>query len=110
MCMGIPMQVVETGEGYAWCEGLGERRRIDTLLVGDQPVGTWLMTFLDGAREVISAEEAKRASDAVMAVHLVMQGGNDIDHLFADLVDREPPRPVSAPPAKREMPPEGEQD
>jgi hypothetical protein len=26
-----------------------------------------------------------------------MQGSTDIDHLFADLVDREPPRPESAP-------------
>lgn len=96
MCIGIPMQIVIAEEGYAWCEGLGQRRQINTLLVGDQPVGTWVLTFLDSAREVLSADDAARITDAVQAVNLVMQGETDIDHLFADLVDREPQLPVSA--------------
>ncbi len=103
MCMGIPMQVVEVGEGYAWCEGRGGRQRIDTMLVGDQRVGTWLLIFLGGAREVISAQEAQRISDALDAVSLVMQGDGDIDHLFADLLDREPLRPVTARQIKKEV-------
>jgi hydrogenase expression/formation protein HypC len=90
MCIGIPMQVVETGSGYAWCEGLGQRRQIETLLVGDQPVGAWLLTFLGSAREVLAAEDAARITDAVQAVNLLMQGDADIDHLFSDLVGREP--------------------
>ncbi len=93
MCIGIPMQVIETGEGYAWCQGVGCRRKIDTLLVGDQPVGTWLLTFLDTAREVLNAQDAARIIDAVQAVDRVMRGDADIDHLFADLVNREPPPP-----------------
>ncbi len=97
MCIGIPMQVIEAGEGSALCEGMGERKRISTLLVGDQPEGTWLLTFLDAAREVLDPQDAARITDAVTAVNLVMQGSTDIDHLFADLVDREPPRPESAP-------------
>ena len=97
MCIGIPMQIVEAGEGSALCEGMGERKRISTLLVGDQPEGTWLLTFLDAAREVLNPADAARITDAVTAVNLVMQGSTDIDHLFADLIDREPPRPESAP-------------
>ena len=97
MCLGIPMQVVECGTGSALCEGMGERREISTLLVGDQPVGTWLLTFLDAAREVISAEDAKQRGDALTAVSMVMSGETDIDHLFADLIDREPPKPPSIP-------------
>jgi len=93
MCIGIPMQVVETGSGYAWCEGLGQRRRIDTLLVGDQPAGTWLLTFLGSARELLCAEDAARISDAVRAVDLVMRGETAVDHLFSDLAAREPQRP-----------------
>ena len=89
------MQVVETGSGYAWCEGLGQRRRIETLLVGDQPVGAWLLTFLGVAREVLAAKDAARITDAVQAVNLLMQGETDIDHLFSDLVGREPRQPVS---------------
>lgn len=101
MCIGIPMQVVETGDGYALCEGLGQRRQINTLLVGDQPVGTWLMTFLDTAREILTADDAAKITDAVQAVNLVMQGATDVDHLFADLVDREPVLPDSIQPRKK---------
>ena len=97
MCIGIPMQIIEAGEDSALCEGLGERKRISTLLVGDQPEGTWLLTFLDAAREILDPADAARITDAVTAVNLVMQGSTDIDHLFADLIDREPPRPESAP-------------
>jgi len=93
MCIGIPMQVVETGDGYAWCEGMAQRRLVDTMLVGDQPVGTWLLIFIDAAREVLSAGDAARITAAVQAVNLVMQGEAGIDHLFADLLDREPQLP-----------------
>jgi len=93
MCIGIPMQVVETGDCYAWCEGLGERRQIDTLLVGELAMGTWVLTFLNSAREILTVDDAARITAAVQAVNLVMQGGADIDHLFADLVDREPQLP-----------------
>lgn len=93
MCIAIPMQVVEAGDGYAWCEGMGERRQIDTMLVGNQPVDTWLLTFINSAREVLTADDAARITDAVQAVNLVMQGDADIDHLFADLIDREPQLP-----------------
>jgi hydrogenase assembly chaperone HypC/HupF len=94
------MQVVEVREGMAVCEGMGERREINMQLVGDQPAGTWVLTFLDAAREVLSEGDAASISDAVMAVNLVMQGQTDVDHLFADLIDREPPRPPSLPPDK----------
>ena len=97
MCLGIPMQVIRSGFGSALCEGLGEQREISTLLVGDQPKGTWLLTFMNSAREVISEADARRISDAVTAVGLVMDGATDIDHLFADLIDREPPRPPRPP-------------
>jgi hydrogenase expression/formation protein HypC len=100
MCLGIPMQVVEVREGIAVCEGMGERREINMQLVGEQRPGTWVLTFLDTAREVLCEADAVRISDAVMAVNLVMQGQTDVDHLFADLIDREPPRPASMPPEK----------
>lgn len=94
MCIGIPMRVIESHPGYALCEtGGGATRRIDTLLLGEQPVGTWLLTFLDTAREVLSAESAAQISAALQAVELAMQGEANIDHLFQDLVDREPVLP-----------------
>ncbi len=93
MCIGIPMRVAEVGQGYAWCEGRDGRRRVDTLLVGEVLVGTWLLVFLGSAREVLQADEARRIGDALEALNLAMQGETSVDHLFADLVEREPQLP-----------------
>ena len=93
MCVGIPMKVIKAEPGYALCEGNGERRMIDTQLVGDQPEGTWFLTFLDAAREVISEEDAKKIGDALQALQLAMSGEGNFDHLFVDLIDREPQLP-----------------
>ncbi len=101
MCIGIPMQVIESGFGRARCEGMGQTREVDTLLVGEVPPGTWLLVFLDSAREILSETEAQRIAGAVQAVGQVMDGtlgGQDseaIDALFADLAGREPPKPPS---------------
>ncbi len=93
MCIGIPMRVVCSEGDYALCEGMGEQRRVDTLLTGAQAPGTWLLVFLDSAREILSAQEAQRITAALQAVQLAMRGEGDIEHLFPDLVDREPQLP-----------------
>lgn len=87
------MQVFETRGESALCVYRGEASLIDMMLVGEQPKDTWLLVFLDTAREVISAEKAGQINDALEAMRLAMQGETDIDHLFADLVDREPELP-----------------
>jgi len=88
MCLGLPMQIAESGAGYALCDYQGARRRIDTMLVGDQPAGTWVLVFIDAAREVITGEDAKRIGDAHAALDAVMAGGSaDIDLLFADIIE-----------------------
>ncbi|MGV6817383.1 MAG: HypC/HybG/HupF family hydrogenase formation chaperone [Thiotrichales bacterium] len=93
MCIGVPMQVVEMRGSYAICEADGKQEQVDMLLVGDQPVGTWILNFLGGAREVLSPENAQQIRAALLALGDVMQGGQQVDHLFADLVDREPQLP-----------------
>jgi hydrogenase expression/formation protein HypC len=102
MCLGIPMQVVETGEFQALCEGSGRREMVDLILVGPQPVGAWLLVFLGAAREVLDAESAARITDALSALQSILAGNNDIDHHFADIANRQPPRPETliAPPMK----------
>ncbi len=105
MCIGLPMQIRETGFGYAICEGMGITRQVDTLLIGEQPVGTWVLTFLDSAREILSKDDAMKISNAIKAVDLVMNNNGEmssdgmdrqsIEALFADLTDREPPKPPS---------------
>lgn len=93
MCLGIPMQVIRTEGVFAVCQGRGETRRLNMSLLGEQPVGAWVLAHLEWAREVLNADEAARITDALDALARVMRGGTDIDELFADLVGREPQLP-----------------
>ncbi len=107
MCIGLPMQIKSSGFGYALCEGMGIKREVNTLLIGDQPPGTWVLVFLDSAREVLTQEQAEQISKAVSALDLAMQQAanpdialaenrdQQINALFADLIDREVPKPDS---------------
>lgn len=94
MCLGTPMQVVEMRGSHALCEHKGQQELIDMMLVGDQPTGVWILNFLGTARETMTPEEAEQTILAHNAVADVMQGGDQIDHLFADLINREPELPA----------------
>lgn len=92
MCLGIPVQVVESGDFYARCRGRNGISVVDLSLVGPQPVGTWLLSFLDAAREVIPAERANAINAALAALDAVQAGETDLGAFFADL-EREPQLP-----------------
>lgn len=101
MCIGVPMQVV-AGDGAgisAVCDRGGERKRIDMMLVGEQPPGTWVLEFHGAARRVMTAEEAAQSLAALRALEIALGASGDvteragIDALFADLVDRGPQLP-----------------
>jgi len=91
------MQVIEMRESHALCEADGKQELIDMMLVGDQPKGTWVLNFLGAAREVMTPEFAEQTRQALNALGEVMAdqtpGNNQIDHLFSDLVNREPQLP-----------------
>ncbi len=93
MCVGLPMQVIEPRGRYALCRCGEEVREVDMILVGEQEAGAWVLVFLDAAREVITAEQAAKTADALQALALVMRGETSVDHLFADLIGREPELP-----------------
>ncbi|MDD2724418.1 MAG: HypC/HybG/HupF family hydrogenase formation chaperone [Methylovulum sp.] len=93
MCIGIPMQIYAQRGEMAVCLHGGQEHLIDMMLVGLQPTGTWVLVFLDTAREVLGEEKARQITDALEAMRLAMQGETRIDHLFADLVNREPSLP-----------------
>jgi len=107
MCVGIPMRVESVEGAFAWCEGRVGRRRIDTLLVGEVAPGDWLLTFLDGARERLSAERAGEIDRALDALDAALSGIVDpaaLDAFFPDLAGREPELPEFLRPAtKREV-------
>jgi hydrogenase expression/formation protein HypC len=94
MCIGIPMQVIESLPGAAWCIGREGRKLIELSLVGPQAPGTWLLTFLGAAREVISGESARSIDRALDGLAAALAGDERaIDDAFADLVGRAPELP-----------------
>ena len=93
MCIGIPMQVTEAEELFAWCVGRNGRKRINTMLVGQLNPGDWVLTFLDSARETIDAGRAAMINSALDALDRVASGQTDLDDCFADLIGREPQLP-----------------
>lgn len=74
MCIGTPMQVRSVEERHAVCEGRGQKRKVNTSLVGDVQPGDWLLIFMDDAREAISAERAAEVNAALDLVEGVMNG------------------------------------
>lgn len=93
MCLGVPMQILDCHGFVARCGGRGGERTIDLALVGEQPPGTWLLCFIDAAREVIDAATAARVNAALDGLEAAMSGVVDLDVHFADLVGRTPQLP-----------------
>ncbi|MCB1759109.1 MAG: HypC/HybG/HupF family hydrogenase formation chaperone [Gammaproteobacteria bacterium] len=84
MCLGIPVRVVEGGELTALCEGRNGREQVNLMLVGPQPTGVWLLTFLGSAREVIDGRDARQINLALDGLQAIMQGAQaiDVEHFF----------------------------
>ncbi|MDR0673253.1 MAG: HypC/HybG/HupF family hydrogenase formation chaperone [Zoogloeaceae bacterium] len=97
MCVGIPMQVIESDAFWARCRGGRGETRIDVRLVGAQPAGAWLLTFTDTAREVLEAERAAAIDAALDALEALLSGEaitpEQLDACFPDLAGREPELP-----------------
>ena len=94
MCIGVPMQVLETEGSHAWCDAGGQRERLDMMLVGPQAAGTWVLGFHGAARQVLSEQEAAHALAGRQALAAVLAGDACVDDFFADLVGREPQLPA----------------
>jgi len=93
MCIGIPLRVITPDGSFAWCEDGAERERLDMMLVGEQPAGTWVLAFHGAARQVLSEEEAAQSRAGRKALAAVLGGDGSVDEFFADLVGREPELP-----------------
>lgn len=87
MCMGIPLKIL-TVDGIAALASNGERTEvIDLSLTGPLAPGTWILTHLGTAREVLDADEAARISIALAGLASLMRGGS-LGDAFADLEAR----------------------
>jgi hydrogenase expression/formation protein HypC len=88
------MRVTRVEGTNAWCEGRGETRRLDMTLIGPQPVGAWVLAFLDAARAPLTEMEARQVNDALDALEAALRGEPaDLDAYFPDLARREPELP-----------------
>ena len=94
MCIGTPMRIVSAGHGVAVAEGRGQTERLNMLMVGELPPGTWVLAFQGSALRVMSAEDAAQTDAALDALAAVLAGGSDTDAHFSDLIDREPQLPA----------------
>jgi hydrogenase expression/formation protein HypC len=92
MCIGLPMIVVAAGPYAATCERRGERREVSLLLTGPVPPGSHVLVHLANAVRVLEAEEARLIDDALDGAEAAA-AGQPFEHLFADLIDREPELP-----------------
>jgi len=93
MCLGLPMTIVETNGLSALCERRGERRQVSVMLLDQPPVGAQVLVFIDSAVRLLDAEEARQIDSAVDGLAAACNG-EAFDHLFADLIDREPELPA----------------
>ncbi len=89
MCVGIPALVLEAGDFVARCRTRNGEERINMMLTGPQPEGTWLLTFLGSAREVISEEDALHIDKALDGLSAIMSGDEaiDVNHYFPGLAE-----------------------
>ena len=102
MCIGVPLQVLAPeGDGlFALCSDGEANERLDMRLVGALPAGTWVLAFHGAARRVLDDNEAREIRAGLRALGGVPRRAVDeIDALFADLVDREPQLPEHLRPA-----------
>ncbi len=88
MCIGIPMRVLEGGEVVALCEGRGERQRINMMMVGDCPPGSWVLTFLGAARDRLTEEEAREINQTLDEIEAVLRGDFGFEGRLPDFAGR----------------------
>lgn len=93
MCIGIPLRVLRTEGTFALCEGRDGEVRIDTMLVGEVEPGTWLLSFLGAAREVLDDNRAAQIDRALEGLAAALAGEAGFDGFFDDLIDRQPQLP-----------------
>jgi hydrogenase expression/formation protein HypC len=79
MCIGIPMQVERIDGTHVWVAGRGERRRVETALIGPVTVGDWLLVFLGSARERLDARRAAEVNAALDLLDAAMKGEGAAD-------------------------------
>lgn len=90
MCIGIPMRVLENDGVAALCEGRGERHRLNMLMVGDCPPGSWVLSFLGSAREILTEQDAARINHAIDALEAALRGDPGFEERYSEQLMEQP--------------------
>ena len=77
MCIGVPVQVIEAGDCVALCRGLNGDEHVNMMLIGDQPVGTWVLSYLGSARRVLDESEAMDINRALADLRALILGESE---------------------------------
>ena len=87
MCLSIPIQVVawEADGDISLVERNGQREQVNMMLLGPQPIGTWVLTSLGLAKEVIEPEELALIEEALTALAASLDGDYDSTLYFQDI-------------------------
>ena len=93
MCLGIPMTLLDDGDLSALCGRGAETRQVSLMLIGPQPAGTRVLVHIDSAVRVLDDDEAEAIDRALEGLAAAMNG-EAFEHLFQDLIDREPTLPA----------------
>lgn len=107
MCIGIPLQVVRCDDQMAECSAGERSERLNMMLVGAQPPGTWVLAFQGSALRVMTPEDAAQTRAALGALDAALNGdsGANLDLYFADLAAREPELPPHLRPTPKDTQP-----
>ncbi|EIJ32905.1 HypC/HybG/HupF family hydrogenase formation chaperone [Thiothrix nivea] len=92
MCIGIPMQIMAIDDRVALCREGGQQETIDISLLCDLKEGDWVLVYKGAAREYLPETRARQILQAVQALAAI-RDGQDFEHFFADLIEREPQLP-----------------
>ncbi|MCA0043214.1 HypC/HybG/HupF family hydrogenase formation chaperone [Celeribacter litoreus] len=92
MCVGIPMKILFGEDLHATATDGEQNHLIDMSLTGPVEPGTWVLTFLGTARDVLDEEQALKIQSALKGLAALMEG-RDLGDAFADLEAREPQLP-----------------
>lgn len=87
MCLSVPMQILALeADGDIAVVGRGDRReRVNMMLLGPQPVGTWVLVSLGFAKEVVAEEERALIEEALAALAASLDGDYHPEDFFSDL-------------------------
>jgi hydrogenase expression/formation protein HypC len=68
MCLGIPMKVIELGQGTAAVELDGAKRTVSTALLEKLSVGEYVIVHAGFAIQVLDEKEAKETIRMIRAI------------------------------------------